>query len=56
MDREQIVNEIKVDLVQKIREDVAIHFGTYTDKDMVKISDVAKLIYRITEEILENNE
>lgn len=45
--------QLKVNIVRKIQEDVAIYFGTYTDKDEVKVSDVIRLINRISEEILE---
>lgn len=45
--------EIKVETVRKMQEDIAMHFGTYTDKDEVKVLDVVRLINRITEEILE---
>jgi len=45
--------QLRVNIVRKIQEDVAIYFGTYTDKDEVKVSDVIRVISRITEEILE---
>lgn len=45
--------QLKANIVRKIKEDVAIYFGTYTDKDEVKVSDVIRLINRISEEILE---
>lgn len=52
MNREQIVAET----VRKVQEGVAMHFGTYTDKDEVKVLDVVRLINQITEEILEEGE
>ncbi len=45
--------QLRVNIVRKMQEDVAIYFGTYTDKDEVKVSDVIRLINRISEEILE---
>ena len=44
---------IKADTVSDIRARVAVHFGTYTDKDQVKIADVFKLIDQIAKEMLE---
>ena len=45
--------QLRANIVRKIQEDAAIYFGTYTDKDEVKVLDVIKLINRISEEILE---
>lgn len=50
------MEQIVVDTVRKMQEGVAMHFGTYTDKDEVKVLDVVRLINRIAEEILENEE
>lgn len=44
---------IKADTVSEIRARVAVHFGTYCDKDQVKIADVFKLIDQIAKEMLE---
>ena len=45
--------ETKADTLQKIKVQLALHFGTYTDKDEVKVSEVFKLIDQITSKILE---
>ena len=39
--------------MQRLQEKVALHFGTYTLKDEVKVLDVIKLINQIAEEMLE---
>lgn len=44
----------KTDTVQVIQDKFALHFGTYTDKDTVKVVDVFKLISQFTNEVLEN--
>ena len=38
----------------KILEKLSLHFGTYTDKDEVKVVDVFKLINQFANEALEN--
>ena len=37
--------------LRKVQERVAMHFGTYTDKDTVRVLDVIKLLSQIAEEI-----
>lgn len=44
------------DTVQKMQDMVAVHFGTYTDKDTVKVLDVVRLLGKIAEEILEGED
>lgn len=43
----------KADTVRKVQLGFAVHFGTYTHNDEVKIFEVFKLIDRISKEILE---
>lgn len=47
------VVQIKANTMQRLQEKVALHFGTYTLKDEVKVLDVIKLINQIAEEMLE---
>ena len=44
---------IKEKTEENIKLRLAMHFGTYTDKDTVKIADVFKLIDQIAKEMLE---
>lgn len=46
MSIEQIIEEIKLRLSMK--------FGTYTEKDQIKVGDVFRLINQIGEEIIES--
>ena len=46
-------DQIKADTVQKMQDAVAVHFGTYTDKDTVKVLDVVRLLGKIAKEMLE---
>lgn len=39
--------------IRNFQDKVAMHFGTYTNKDMVKVSDVFKLMNQIAEKMLE---
>lgn len=39
--------------IRDFQNKVAMHFGTYTDKDEVKILDVVKLMNQIAEKMLE---
>lgn len=43
----------KADTVRKMQDMVAVHFGTYTDKDTVKVLDVFRLLDKIANEMLE---
>lgn len=45
--------ETKAYTVRDIETMFAVHFGTYTEKDKVKIADVFRLLNRISNEILE---
>lgn len=47
------VDAIRADTVRKMQDAVAVHFGTYTDTDTVKVSDVFRLLGKIAEEMLE---
>jgi hypothetical protein len=44
-------NLCKAQFIEEIKLRLSIHFGTYTDKDIIKISDVFKLIDSIGEQI-----
>lgn len=46
-------SNIGVDTMQRIQTKFAVHFGTYTDKDEVKVADVFRLLKQFTEEMLE---
>jgi hypothetical protein len=50
------VKECRADTVRKMQDMVAVHFGTYTDKDTVKVLDVFRLLGKIAEEVLEDDE
>ena len=43
----------RADVVRKMQDLLAMHFGTYTAKDEVKVLDVVRLINQITEDMLE---
>ena len=45
--------QLKANTIQRLQEKVALHFGTYTLKDEVKVLDVIRLINQSAEEILE---
>jgi hypothetical protein len=47
------VDSVRADTVSEIRARVAVHFGTYCEKDQVKIADVFKLIDQIAKEMME---
>ena len=49
----QIQNKVKADTVRKMQDMVAVHFGTYTDTDTVKVLDVFRLLGKIAKEMLE---
>ena len=53
LDQRDEARELLPKIVRKMQENVTMHFGTYTDKDEVKVLDVINLINRITEKILE---
>lgn len=44
------------DTVEDLRTLFAVHFGTYTDKDTVKIADVFRLLDQIAKEMVEGSE
>ena len=45
---------IRADTVRNMQEKFTIHFGTYTDKDEVKISEVFRLLSKFAKEMLED--
>ena len=47
------LKQVRADTVQKLQDSIAVHFGTYTDKDTVKVVEVFKLLERVGREILE---
>ena len=47
--------EVRADTVCKMQERFAMHFGTYTDTDTVKVVEVFKLLERVGREILEGD-
>ena len=49
----RIEAEVKADTVRKMQNAMAVHFGTYTDKDTVKVLDVVRLIEQIADKMLE---
>lgn len=42
---------VRADTVENLCTRFAVHFGTYTDKDTVKVSEVFRLLSKFTEEI-----
>ena len=49
----QMAKQDRADTVQNIQLRLAVHFGTYTDTDMVKVADVFRLLDKIANEMLE---
>ncbi len=47
---------LKADTVRKVQDSFALHFGTYTDTDTVKVVDVFKLLTQIEKEVLEEGD
>lgn len=47
------VDTVKADTVQQIQLKMAMHYGTYTDKDMTPITEVFSLLDQIAKEMLE---
>lgn len=44
---------VKADTVRKMQIKFAMHFGTYTGKDTIKVSDLFKLLSKFADEMLE---
>lgn len=51
----ELEKQVKADTVKEIQTKVAMHFGTYTDEDTVKVVDVFKLLSQIEKEVLEGD-
>ena len=49
------VKAINSDTVSELQTRFAIHYGTYTDKDMTPIAEVFRLLDQITKEMLEGD-
>jgi hypothetical protein len=47
------MDAVRADTVSTIQNKFAVHFGTYTDKDTVKVVDVFRLLDQIAKEMLE---
>lgn len=45
--------QLKANTMQRLQEKVALHFGTYTLRDDIKVVDAIKLIDQIAREMLE---
>ena len=56
LEQEKRIEEVKAETVRKMQEKFTMHFGTYTPKDEVKISEVFKLLSKFAKELLENND
>lgn len=52
----EMFKTLRADTARDIQTRVAVYFGTYTDKDVIKVADVFKIINRIVLEILEAEE
>ena len=52
-DIDKMCQEVKADTIQKMKERLAMRFGTYTEKDFTPIVELFMLIDRIAEEIIE---
>ena len=50
---DKCIAEAKAEAIRTLQDRLAMHFGTYTDKDTVSVRDVFKLISKISEDILE---
>ena len=46
------LKHIRADTVQKLQDSIAVHFGTYTTEDYVRVLDVIRVIYKLGEELL----
>ena len=46
-------NSVKAETLSDLQTRFAMHFGTYTEKDTIKVNDVFKLLSKFKEEILE---
>ena len=46
----------KADTVRKMQDSIAVHFGTYTTEDYVRVLDVIRVISLIGEELLSEGE
>ena len=47
------VAEARADTLSDLQTRFAVHFGTYTKDYTIKVSEVFKLLYKFTEEIME---
>ena len=43
----------KTEAIRTLQDRLAVHFGTYTDKDTIHVREVFKLISKLSEKILE---
>jgi hypothetical protein len=50
---DRCIERERADTMSELQTRVAIHFGTYTDKDMTPIADVFRLLDQIAKEMLE---
>lgn len=48
--------EVRADTVRKMQDSIAVHFGTYTTEDYVRVLDVIRVIYSLGEELLNEGE
>ena len=48
--------EVRADTVRKMQDSIAVHFGTYTTEDYVRVLDVIRVIYSLGEELLSEGE
>lgn len=51
--RARAMREAKLETILKMRETFELHFGTYTDKTKVSVSEVFCLLNNIAERIME---
>ena len=42
----------KADTVRKMQERFSMHFGTYTGKDKILITEMFRLLYKFAEEVM----
>lgn len=50
------IDAVRSDTVRKMQDSIAVHFGTYTTEDTVKVLDVIRVIYKLGEELLNEGE
>lgn len=53
--RSRTIRETKVNVILKLRELFELHFGTYTEKGVIKVRDIFSMLNTLSEELLEGS-